>query len=168
MYIKNSKLYIKIYRKQIDRQNFFRINSEHPILLKYSISYSQALRIKLICTTSKDFEHHCKDLNQRFLEQGYNLVLLEKHTKTVRELDRNELIKVNKKDTPINSRIPLEITYNQFLNISKIFRKKLNILSVNISLRKVFQNEPITAFKRNKNLREFIGSNKIESNIVKR
>ena len=33
--------------------------------------------------------------------------------------------------------------------------------------KKTFQNEPVTTFKSNKNLKELIGSNKIENKIVK-
>ena len=48
---------------------------------------------------------------------------MDKHIKTVQKLDKNKLIKGNKKDTPID--IPLTITYNQFLpNIGKIIQKK--------------------------------------------
>ena len=61
--------------------------------LKDSISYSQALTSKRIYTTSKDFEHHYKELKQRFIEEGYKSELLDKHIKTVEKLDRN----VNKK-----------------------------------------------------------------------
>ena len=42
------------------------------------------------------------------------------------------------------------------------------MLSDNESLNKIFQNEAVTAFKRNKNLKELIGSNKIGNNIVKK
>ena len=49
--------------------------------------------MKRICTTSKDFEHNCKELKQQFVEQGYNSELLDKHIKTVEKLDRNELVK---------------------------------------------------------------------------
>ena len=101
--------------------------------------------------------------------QWYNSELLDKYIKTVDKLDRNELIKGSRKDTPINTRIPLAITYNRFLpNISKIIRKNWTILSVNESLKKAFQNEAITAFKRNKNLTELFDSNNIENNIIKR
>ena len=63
----------------------------------------------------------------------------------------------------------LAIIYNQFLpNISKIIRENLNLLSVNESLKKVFQNEPVTRFKHNKKLKELLGSKKIENSIVKR
>ena len=74
--------------------------------------YSQAPQIKRICTTSKDIKHHCKEFKQRFIEQRYNSTLLDKHIRTAEKLDRNELIKGNKKDKPINTRIPLAITYN--------------------------------------------------------
>ena len=86
MYIKNKKLYTKIYRKQTDRQSFLHIDSEHPKSLKVDISYIQAIRIKRICTTSQDFEYHCKELKQRFLEQRYDSGLLGKHIKTVQKL----------------------------------------------------------------------------------
>ena len=33
---------------------------------------------------------------------------------------------------------------------------------------KCFPNEPVTAFKRNKNPKELIGSNKIKNNILKK
>ena len=97
MYIKNNKLYTKRYRKETDRQSFLHVDSELPKSLKDRIPYSQALRIKRICTTSKDFEHHCRELKQRFLKQGFNSELLDKHIKTVEKLERNEPIKGTKK-----------------------------------------------------------------------
>ena len=69
---------------------------------KDSIKYSQELRIKRIFTTSKRLDHHCKELKQRFIEQGQNSELLDKHIKTTEKLNTNELIKANKKDTPVN------------------------------------------------------------------
>ena len=169
VYIKNNKIYTKIYRKQTDRQSFLYIDSEHPKSLKNSIPYNQALRIERICTPLKDFEYLCKELKQRFLEQRCNSELLGKQIKTVEKLDRNELGKGNKKDMSISTRIPLGITYNRFIpNISKIIQKNWNILSVNESLKKEFQNEQFISFKGIKNLKELIGSNKIENNIVKK
>ena len=161
VYIKNNKLYTKIYRKQTDHQSSFHIDSDYLKLLKGSIPYSQALKIKLICTTSKNVNHHCKELKYHFLEQGYNSELLDKRIKTVEKLDSNKLIKGNKKHTLISTRIPLAITYSPFLpNISKIIRNNWKILSVNKSLKRVFQNDQVTAFKHKKNLKELISSNK--------
>ena len=66
-------------------------------VLKDSIPYSQELPIKQICAISKDFVRHCKEVKQRFIEQGYNPELLDKHIKGAEKLDRNDLIKGNKK-----------------------------------------------------------------------
>ena len=59
--------------------------------------------------------------------------------------------------------------YNRFLSkLRKMFSKNWNIISVNESLNRVFQNKLVIASKCNKNLKELIGSSKIENNIVKR
>ena len=51
-----------LYRKETDRQNFLRSNSEHPILLKNSIPYSQILRVKCTCSTIENFKPYCLEL----------------------------------------------------------------------------------------------------------
>ena len=51
------------------------------------------------------------------------------------------------------------------LNISKFVRKYRNI---NKAFKEIFQNEPVTAFRRNKNLKDLIGSSKLEQNKVKK
>ena len=53
-------------------------------------------------------------------------------------------------------------------NISEVVRKHRNILSINKAFKEIFQNEPVTAFRRNKNLKDLIGSNKFEQNKVKK
>ena len=63
-YIKNNKLCTKLYRKATDCQTFLNINSEHLKSLKASIPYSQALRIKRICSKATYFEHTCKNLKE--------------------------------------------------------------------------------------------------------
>lgn len=50
-YIKDNKLYTKIYKKESATQTFLNITSEHLISIKNNIPYNQALRIKRICST---------------------------------------------------------------------------------------------------------------------
>ena len=54
----NNTLQTTIYRKQTDRQHYVDSQSEHPNLLKDSIPYSQALRIKPICSSQQEFFSH--------------------------------------------------------------------------------------------------------------
>lgn len=70
MYIKNNELYTKINRKETDTKQFLEIHSEHRKSIKNIIFYSYALRVKRICSTAKDFEHHTQELTKRFVKQG--------------------------------------------------------------------------------------------------
>ena len=54
--------------------------------------YSQAaLRIKPICTTPDDFNQHCEELKQRFVNHGYKPELINKHTKAAEKMDRKKI-----------------------------------------------------------------------------
>ena len=85
-YIKNNKLYTKIYRKETDIQSFLHINSERPISLKNNIPYSQVSRVKRTCSTIENIKFCCSELKQKFIEKGYKSDLLDKH---IKKLDRN-------------------------------------------------------------------------------
>ena len=56
------------HTENIDRQTFLNINSEHPKSLNSSIPYSQALRIKRICSETTNFKYQ---YNTTTLKQGY-------------------------------------------------------------------------------------------------
>ena len=57
------KIHTKIFRKKADHQTCPKIISEHPESSKNSILYGQALPIKRICSTKKDFGHHSRELH---------------------------------------------------------------------------------------------------------
>ena len=85
-------------------------------------------------------------------------------------MDREELLK--EKNNTISKEtkylLILLLTHNRvLLHISKVVRKLGNILSIKKSLL-IFQNEPVTGLKHNKNLKELINSKKIESSKVKK
>ena len=127
------------------------------------------LRIKRICSTIENFKHYCTELKQKFIQKGYEPELLEKNISKVKTLNRNDMLQRKNQENSGKARIPLTLTYNGFLpNISKVFRKHWNLLLINDSLKETFNCQPITAFKRNVNLRELIGSNKIEQGKVKK
>ena len=87
-----------------------------------SIPYSQALRIKHICSTFEEYRKHSRDLIKRFVEKGFNELTVRKQIKRIDHLDRSLLLKQYKpkrKDT-----IPFLLTYNPVLpNIKEIINK---------------------------------------------
>ena len=67
-----SRLQTTLYKKPTDCQNYLHAKSAHPFSLKKSIPYSQALRIKRICSTFEEYRKHSQDLIKRFVEKGYD------------------------------------------------------------------------------------------------
>ena len=56
----NNWLQTVLYKKSTDRQNL------HILSLKKNIPYSQALRIKRVCSTFDEYKKHSNDLVKRF------------------------------------------------------------------------------------------------------
>ena len=68
--------YVPKYLERKQTAKPFLTSTQHPKSLKNSIPYSQALRIKRICSSKKSFDHHSKELKERFLRQGYDQKLV--------------------------------------------------------------------------------------------
>ena len=156
-----------IYRKQTDRQNYLDARSEHSTLLKDSIPYSQSLRIKRICSSQQEFLNHTAKMINQFQKSGYDRSLIEQQINKSNLQGREQLLKAKKKETATN--IPLSLKYNRTLpKIKEIVMKPWNLLHIKPNLAEIFQNPPILAFRRNKNLRDIIGTKFIENGNIKR
>ena len=138
----NNNIQTTSYRKPTDQQAFLHAKSEHPRCLKSSIPYSQALRLKTICSTTRKFDKNCAIIKQKFLDRQYKQEVLDEQIKKVDKIERKERFKSKEKNN--KNRIPLPITYNKTLpNISKIVNKNWNILQINTKFHGVFQNDSI-------------------------
>ena len=116
IYIKNTKLDTKTFRKKTDRQTFLNINSEHPKSLKNSISYSQTIQRKKLSSTKKNFDHHSRELKERFLRQGYDRKFIDEQLEKVGKLVRDNVLQEKDQEQQDSKRIPLILTYNNFFN----------------------------------------------------
>ena len=167
VYKEGTRLQTKLYRKETDRPSYLHKRSEHPRSLKQSIPYSQALRIKRICSTQKDYESSCQELAERFVNRGYQQEWVNEQIKRTENLDRQQLLQT--KERSENNKIPFVVTYNRTLpNIKSILEKHWPTLQIDDNLKEVFNEKPMIAFKRNKNLRDLIGGNNIVNNKVAR
>ena len=116
IYIKNTKLDTKTFRKKTDCQTFLNINSEHPKSLKNSISYSQTIQRKKLSSTKKNFDHHSRELKERFLRQGYDRKFIDEQLEKVGKLVRDNVLQEKDQEQQDSKRIPLILTYNYFFN----------------------------------------------------
>ena len=79
-----------------DQQAFLHAKSGHPRSLKNNIPYSQALRLKTICSTTTEFDN-CAIIKQRFLDRQYKEEVLDEQIK--KELKDKNYSQVKKKTT---------------------------------------------------------------------
>ena len=155
----------KLYVKPTDKQSYLHYKSEHPINMKRNIPYSQALRMKRICSEETEYHKNTNKLLNVFTSRGYKKEAVEEQIAKADLVNRDQAL--TEKSKIESKRIPLVVTYNRTLpDLTAITRKHWHILQANDELKKVFAEPPMLAYRRNKNLKEFIGSNRISNNIV--
>ena len=69
--LSNGTIYTDLYIKPTDGHQYFHYQSSHPLHIKTSILYSQALIVSRICSSEKDFKTHVSDMKEWFLARGY-------------------------------------------------------------------------------------------------
>ena len=78
-----------LLRKSSDRQNFIKGKSEHPYSLKKSIPYSEALRIRRICSTLQDYHSHSRKLIEQFVDKEYKDLVIQQIQKLTNSIENN-------------------------------------------------------------------------------
>ena len=72
IYIKNNDLLARLYRKPTDRQSYLHNYSYHPNATKRGMPYSQALRMKRICSEMSELTMNLNNLKSTLKSRGYN------------------------------------------------------------------------------------------------
>ena len=119
---KNNNIQTTLYKKPTDRQNYIHSKSAHPFSLKNSIAYSQALRLKRICSTTGKYEKHTDNLKKQLLKKGYAETMVNEKIQKATNQDIAGLL--NKDKTETGNHLTLCATYNKTLpNIKTILKK---------------------------------------------
>ena len=127
----------------------------HPPSTKKGLAYSLRLRLKRICEKEEDYNKQRKVLKQKLRKRGFSGKTIESQLEKVDILDRDKLLKEN--GHKIKSKrikcVPLVLTYSHLLlNIHRIVSKHTRLLHESENMRQVFQELPIVAFRRDRNL----------------
>ena len=162
----NNNIQTTLYGKPTDQQALFHTKSDHPRSLKNSIPYSQALRLKTICSTTTEFDKNFAIIRHKFLGRQYKEKVLDEEIKKIDTIERKELFKNKEKNN--KNRIPQ--SYNRALpNKFKIVNRNWNILQTNTEYHEAFEDIQMIAFERSKILQEKIGGHKVKlGNVFKK
>ena len=87
-------------------------NSSHPQRCKDSISYSQFLRVRRICTRVENFERHVLMLGLNFLRRGYPEELVIEAALSTRDLDRKTLLQLKERKQELDDKVTFVTTFH--------------------------------------------------------
>ena len=163
----NGRLQTKIYKKPTDRSNYLHNTSYHPNSLKNNIPYGQALRLRKICSNKTDYQKSLSDLKNAFLKRGYQRNHLSKQFDKASLTERSQLLTYKEKNEQKSNQLLFITTYNKTLpRIKTAIEKHWNLLQINEELQQSFEQKPKLVYRRNKNLRDYIGQTTIRNNKV--
>ena len=111
-----------IYSKPTDKHQYLSPSSCHPTHCYNSIPFSQAIRIKRICSSEERTSQRLGELRSHLQKRGYNKNTIDKGFSKANSLAREDLLEY--KEKKVNNRIPFVVTYHPALrNVSSTIRE---------------------------------------------
>ena len=164
--IKDGKLVTDLYRKDTDRNMYLLPSSCHPPTCTKNIPYSLCLRIVRICSKVEDREKQFIKLKELMKSRGYSEIMLNSAIERARNVPRHiALRKVIKKE---EIRRPVfALTYDPRLPSVQAIQAKhwRSMVSQDPYLHEVFSLPPLTAYKRQKNVRDHLVRAKVPGEL---
>ena len=151
------KLEVDLFKKQTDINQYLLPSSCHPKATSKAIPFSLSLRIVRICTKKKQRYQRLSELKELLLARKYPEQLIDAAQDKAKKIPRKvALLKVRKKDT--TNRPVFSIKYDPRLpSIQALQSKHWRSMTVqNQYLKEVFTEPPMTAYRRQTNIRDIL------------
>ncbi|PIK41834.1 hypothetical protein BSL78_21315 [Apostichopus japonicus] len=128
-----------LYTKPTDTHQYLHSSSCHPRHCKSGIAYSQALRLRRICSNNSSFIRHTDALEKHLIARGHSARRVREAIQRVRSLSRSSTLAVkDKKGRDCDNKLPLVVTFHPNL---PPFRKS-PLTTTTFSSLQIDSNEP--------------------------
>ena len=145
----NNKFESDLYIKPTDRTILLHQNSFHPQTCKNSIIYSQALRYRRIITDNTRLQQRLDNLLIALIHRGYKDDNIITSFNKVLLYTQNELLNKTENTNKTNNKPIFTTQYNSNTKyITQILRKHWNIIENDPTLRILWPEPPIVAYKK--------------------
>lgn len=144
-----------IYSKPTDTHQYLSPESCHPPHCTKSIPYSQALRIRRICSSEDTAKQRLGQLKGHLKRRGYKHKNIKNSFRKAESIPRSSLLTYKEKQK--SKRIPCVLTYHPCLrNSFKTIRDHWTAIEKHSKLSKIFPEPPMIAFKQPNSLRNIL------------
>lgn len=153
----NGYISTDLYTKPTDSHLYLHYSSFHPKHQKRSLPYSQALRLRRICSTDSLFDQASQTLIKNFTLRGYPIKLIKSAVTKARTMNRDDLLQSQDLTGTKKQIIPFIITNNP-LNppIATILSKYRRILEISEELKPITDSKTLVVQKRATNLKQLL------------
>ena len=160
--ISDNSIKTSLYSKPTDAHLYLDSKSNHPHHVIKNIPKGQFIRVRRICTDLGDYDLHAGMMKKHFTSRGYDEKQLDRRIKEVREMNRGDLLGEKEETRNRDPNNVLVCTYHPKLRkIPSIFEQNHKMLSSDTKLSKIFKERSIVAFRRPKNIANYICKNDI-------
>ena len=149
------------YQKPTDTYPYLHWTSAHPPHLKQSITYSQALRLR-ICSSTDTLKKRIIQYADFFVQCGYQRTKVLLEMQKVLTMTREECVHTRERES--TDRIPLVTTFNPHTTlIAEIARRNWNFLQSKERLARIFNKPPLVVYRRPISLQDRLVSTKFKT-----
>ena len=146
--VSNGTLSTDLYTKKTDTHQYLAADSCHPWHCKAAIAYSQALRIRHICSFDDDFKRYVDNLRSHLICRVYDPSFIRGQVDRTNSIRREDLLVSSK----VSTRVPLVTTFHPNLpKLSVITGIYLPLPHISQRLKQALK-KPIIAYRCPKNL----------------
>ena len=155
--IKEGKVIFDLYRKPTDRNKYLLPDSCHPDTCKENIPFSLAMRINRICSEPETRDMRFSELKEMLLQRKYRSGMIDSAISRARSIPRLEALKYVVK-TKTTRRPVCVVSWDPRLPSLPAIKKKhwRAMTTTDPYLKEVFPEPPLTAYKRQKNIRDYL------------
>ena len=151
----NGNINTDLYTKPTDTHQYLHRRSCHPYRCMSTIPYSQALRLRRICSEDDNYLFRTKELATFLTNRGYEKSEVQQQIDRATNIERLQTLKASNRKTL--ERVPMVVTYHPDLpSLNKILRKHLPILHVSEKMRKAVPHPPLVSYRRPRNLNDLL------------
>ena len=150
------KLQTTIYRKPTDKMCLLHFNSNHPLHMKESIIYSQAIRYCTIISDDRNLDLELQTLAKTLLARNYPLEMIQKNFSKALSHTRETLL-IYRPDEESPEVTPLITPFTPVGSlVSRIVNQHWHIIEEDAHLHRIWPNRTTTAFNRSNNIKDIL------------
>ncbi|CAG2241964.1 unnamed protein product [Mytilus edulis] len=158
---------VKLYRKPTDNFQYLERTSTHPTSVFKGFITAEIIRFRRSCNNLKDFNKEVQLFKSKLLKRGHYENEIDNIITNTTKRERKQTLKYNYKNKKAAPPLVFATRFNPaFKGIGRALRKHWHLIEQNRNTKTMFPKPPIIAYKRHKNLKEYLTNSKMENSVI--